>query len=141
MKNSFSISFASADTSDDLYYYMLDGADKNWIKAGTSATINYTLLPPGRYDFKFKCNEEIKTVLVVIIGVPFYLSSWFIILGCAAFVGIAYFLHTLSVKRLMAVEAIRQRVSRDLHDDIGSTLKHHQHPQYDGQDQNDGRPW
>jgi anti-sigma regulatory factor (Ser/Thr protein kinase) len=120
-KNSFTISFAAANTANNVYY-MLDGADKNWTRAHRSATINYTLLPPGRYDFKFKCNDQGKTALVIIIGVPFYLSSWFIILGCAAFVGIAYFLHTLSVKRLMAVEAVRQRVSRDLHDDIGSTL-------------------
>jgi len=123
-QNSFSISFAFVDSSDNASnYYMLDGADKNWIRAGKQATINYTLLPPGRYDFKLKCSQKTeRTLLGIIIKVPFYLSSWFIILGCALFVGLAYLLHTLSIKRLIAVEAIRQKVSRDLHDDIGSTL-------------------
>ena len=43
-ENSFSISFGSDLTrSDSGIYYKLDGADKDWIKAGKSATINYTL--------------------------------------------------------------------------------------------------
>jgi signal transduction histidine kinase len=123
-QNSFSISFASVDSANDsATYYILDGADKNWIEAAKQATINYTLLPPGRYDFKLKCDQQTeRTLLAIIIKVPFYLSSWFIILCCALFVGLAYLLHTLSIKRLLAVEAIRQKVSRDLHDDIGSTL-------------------
>jgi signal transduction histidine kinase len=123
-QNSFSISFA-ADTNrnDSAVYYKLEGADKDWIKAGKSATINYTLLPPGRYDFKMKCNgQNEKVALQIVIKLPFWLSSWFIILCCAVFIGIAYLLHTLSIRRLMAIEAIRQKVSRDLHDDIGSTL-------------------
>src|SRR5947207_1354606 len=41
-KNSFTISFATTDTAGNVYY-MLDGADKNWIGAQRSATINYTL--------------------------------------------------------------------------------------------------
>ena len=124
-ENSFSISFANSTTADTTAttYYKLDGADKDWIKEGKATTVNYTLLPPGRYDFKLKCNDgSEKPVLQIVIKLPFWLSSWFIILCCAAFIAIAYFLHTLSVKRLMAVEAIRQKVSRDLHDDIGSTL-------------------
>jgi two-component sensor histidine kinase len=129
-ENSFSISFAAVDTTagnDVIYYYKLDGADKQWIKAGRSATVNYTLLPPGRYDFKITCNTHDpgignKAALHIVIKIPFWLSWWFIILGCMAFVGVAYYLHTQRIKRLMEVEAIRQKVSRDLHDDIGSTL-------------------
>jgi len=123
-ENSFSISFYTADTLVDTPdYYMLEGADKNWIKVDRSATINYTLLHPGLYDFKTKCDQQNeKIALRIAIRVPFWLSSWFIILIGAAVIGIAYLLHTLSIKRLMAVEAIRRKVSRDLHDDIGSTL-------------------
>lgn len=123
-QNSFSISFASHLTQNNrVNYYKLEGADKNWITTGRQATINYTLLPPGRYDFKFRCAEQTeKSLLTIIIKVPFYLSSWFIIFGCTVFIGVAYWLHNLSIKRLLAVEAVRQKVSRDLHDDIGSTL-------------------
>jgi two-component sensor histidine kinase len=123
-ENSFSISFAAdAQGVDTGLYYKLDGADKDWIKGSTFATINYTLLPPGRYDFKLKCNgKQEQKALQIVINLPFWLHSWFIILCCALFIGIAYYLHSLSIKRLIAVEAIRQKVSRDLHDDIGSTL-------------------
>jgi hypothetical protein len=124
-QNSFSISFASSyeNENDSIVYYKLEGADKDWIPGRKSATINYTLLPPGRYDFKLKCGEHTeKTALEILVNIPFWLSTWFIILCCGLFIGIAYWLHLLSVRRLMAVETLRQKVSRDLHDDVGSTL-------------------
>ncbi len=124
-QNVITISFAFADTTikHDAVYYKLEGADKDWIKAGSTATVSYTLLPPGGYDFKLKCNEHIQTTaLRLLIKVPFWLSSWFIISCCATFIGGAYWLHSLSIKRILAVEAVRQKVSRDLHDDIGSAL-------------------
>jgi signal transduction histidine kinase len=124
-QNSFSISFASADqiTKDSSLFYKLNGADKNWIRAGRAATINYKLLPPGRYDFMLKCSKHKEmTALEIVVKIPFWLSTWFIILCCAIFIGFAYCLHVLSLKRLMALETLRQKVSRDLHDDVGSTL-------------------
>src|SRR4051812_49330109 len=86
-ESSFSISIAADTTrNDSAVYYMLDGADNDWIKAGKSATVNYTQLAPGRYDFKLKCNDQQEqTALEIVIKLPFWLSSWFIIICCVAF--------------------------------------------------------
>ena len=127
--NSFSIGFSAIDSNsnNEIIYYQLDGADHNWIKTNNTAIVNYTLLPPGRYSFKLRYVQKgsilyEKTALEININLPFYLSWWFILFCCAVIIGGAYFLHYLSIRRLMAVEAVRQKVSRDLHDDIGSTL-------------------
>ena len=43
-------------------------------------------------------------------------------LVCLLFTGTIYFFHRQSVNRILAVEVLRQKVARDLHDDMGSTL-------------------
>ena len=34
------------------YRYRIDGLDQDWIEAGPNATVTYTRLPPGRYEFQ-----------------------------------------------------------------------------------------
>lgn len=128
-RNTFSISFALVGLPDTLvYYYKLDGADNGWTQALKSQTVNYTLLPPGSYTFLVRAQNKKGTLvtpitkLPILIRIPFWLSWWFILLGCLLFTGIIYYFHRQSVNRILAIEAIRQKVARDLHDDMGSTL-------------------
>jgi signal transduction histidine kinase len=53
---------------------------------------------------------------------PFWRTKWFISLLLVIIALIAYSMHRLRLKRFFAVEKIRNRVARDLHDDMGSTL-------------------
>lgn len=130
-QNSLSIYFSSLSfrERDKLtYYYKLQGIDKNWIKDDRSYYVNYSLLPPGKYTFKVYC-ENIEglrsgkiTELPVYIKPQFWRTWWFrsFVLFIAAL--LMYEVHKLRVNRLLAVEALRNRVARDLHDDMGSTL-------------------
>ncbi|MCW3087258.1 MAG: hypothetical protein JWQ78_644, partial [Sediminibacterium sp.] len=130
-QNSFSIYFAALSYLQReklTYYYKMTGIDKDWVKADRSQYVNFSLLPPGNYTFSVYC-EDIDgtrskhiTGLHIYIKPPFWRTYWFI--SCLLFV-IAlfiYFIHSLRVKRLLAVEKLRNRVARDLHDDMGSTL-------------------
>jgi signal transduction histidine kinase len=110
------------------YYYMLEGADKDWIRSERNEFVSYSQLPPGQYTFKVYCenSEGIKSPMVTTfpfhITPPFYRTAWFIML-LVAFVGsLIYLIHRLRVNRLIAVQKLRLRVARDLHDDMGSTL-------------------
>jgi signal transduction histidine kinase/ligand-binding sensor domain-containing protein len=130
-KNSLSIYFASLSYTqrDKLtYYYKMEGIDKAWMAADRSYYVNYSSLPPGNYTFKIYCEtieglRSLKTTQIQInIKPPFWRTLWF--MSCLLFVValLIYAVHDLRVKRLLAVEALRNRVARDLHDDMGSTL-------------------
>jgi two-component sensor histidine kinase len=130
-QNTFSIYFSTLSYLDReklTYYYKMTGIDKEWIKAERQNVINYSLLPPGKYRFEVYC-ENIDgsrskniTSLGLYIKPPFYRTYWFIsLLILLVSMGI-YLVHRLRVNKLLAVEKLRTRVARDLHDDMGSTL-------------------
>ncbi|ULQ58008.1 histidine kinase [Flavihumibacter rivuli] len=130
-RNSITIEFASLSflQRDKLiYYYMLEGADKSWQRTEDRLAATYTLLPPGRYTFKVKCENEEGTpctgltTLNILITPPFYKTWWFISIILMALSGLVLFIHQLRINKLLAVEKVRTRVARDLHDDMGSTL-------------------
>ena len=128
-QSSFSVGYKLVESpSTTTYYYRLEGRDKNWTKAKPADVINYVTLPPGKYNFEIRCESSDATVkreyiaLRIDINLPFWLSGWFILLCFIIFVAIVYYLHSEQIKRLTAVERVRQKVSQGLHDDIGSTL-------------------
>ncbi|MES2645925.1 MAG: two-component regulator propeller domain-containing protein [Bacteroidota bacterium] len=130
-QNSFSIYFASLSFKqrDKLtYYYKMEGIDKTYIKADRSYYVNYSLLPPGKYTFNIYC-ENIEgiaspkiTSLNIYIRPPFWRTWWFLSSLLFLIAIIIYVIHELRLNKLLAVENLRHRVARDLHDDMGSTL-------------------
>lgn len=130
-ENSLSIYFASLSfrQRDKLtYYYKMEGIDKTWVKADRSYFANYSLLPPGKYTFKIYC-ENIEgwrsrntTELSIFIKPEFWRTWWFVSTLLFVISVIIYEIHELRVNKLLAVESLRSRVARDLHDDMGSTL-------------------
>lgn len=131
VQNSFSIYFSAlsyVQREKLTYYYRMSGVDKDWIKADRQNIINYSLLPPGKYTFSVYC-EDIDgtrskhiTEMEIYIKPPFWRTYWFMSLLLLAITWGAYMVHRLRVNKLLAVEKLRNRVARDLHDDMGSTL-------------------
>lgn len=130
--NSVSISFASLSylQGDKLvYYYKMEGLEDNW-RMITSGTLRatYSYLPPGHYIFKVRA-ENINgissasvTAFKLYIKPPFWRNYWFVCTVLFFIAILIYTLHKMRVNKLLAVEKIRNRVARDLHDDMGSTL-------------------
>ncbi|HVF96898.1 MAG TPA: two-component regulator propeller domain-containing protein [Flavisolibacter sp.] len=130
-QNSFAIYFSSLSFQqrDRLtYFFKMEGIDKDWQAADGVYFQNYSLLPPGSYTFKvYAVNVEgVRSVgtteVRIVVKPPFYRSKWFISTAVVLILLVIYFLHRERVNRLLAVEKIRNRVARDLHDDMGSTL-------------------
>lgn len=128
---SFSIYFSSLSYQqrDRLtYFFKMEGIDKEWQAAEGVNYQNYSLLPPGDYTFKvYAVNVEgIRsagtTEMHIVIRPPFFRTKWFLSALLFLVILVIYFLHRERVNRLLAVEKIRNRVARDLHDDMGSTL-------------------
>lgn len=130
-ENSFSIYFSSLsyrNRGQFTYFYKLEGADKNWIKVDGLPSAQYRLLPPGKYTFHVKVENldgvpaEKITTLKILVKPHFWQTGWFISSLLVIIALIFYTMHRLRLNKLLAVEKIRERVSRDLHDDMGSTL-------------------
>ncbi|HEY0274322.1 MAG TPA: triple tyrosine motif-containing protein, partial [Chitinophaga sp.] len=119
--------------------YMLEGADEDWVEAGTFKMARYTNLRPGTYVFKVRAsnNDDIwsgtSTSLEIVIRVPFWQTLWFRFLLLLLLLGIAYYFSTLyldykirheklKLEKEQAVDQERARISSDMHDDLGSGL-------------------
>lgn len=110
------------------FYYKLSGIDADWVRADRQNFVNYPLLPPGPYTFSVYCEniEGLRSPAIthfkIYIKPPFWKTYWFASTVLFVLLLVIYLLHRTRVNRLMAVEQIRTRVARDLHDDMGSTL-------------------
>jgi ligand-binding sensor domain-containing protein/two-component sensor histidine kinase len=129
-QNFFSIEFSAPEyTGENVSYaYMLEGADKSWIRVSKHNSANYSNLAGGKYRFKVKASNwkdndlsNYKSILIVI-NPPFWLTWWFFLLIIFIVSSIAYFLYQYRVNNLLEQQAIRNSIAQDLHDQIGSTL-------------------
>jgi signal transduction histidine kinase len=127
----FSFEYSALDFTvpeKNQYLYKLEGYDKNWITAGTRRYASYTHLDAGEYVFRVKgsnsdgiWNEEGISVFMTILP-PFWERWWFQALALAASLGLIYTIYRYRINKLLAVERTRNRIARDLHDDVSATL-------------------
>ncbi|MGN7824251.1 sensor histidine kinase [Chitinophaga sp. 22536] len=127
-QNLITIDFSSFNYDNNFHIvYKLEGLDQQWkTTAGNQAVYSY--LPPGSYTLLLKsenpegyANGRI-TRLPIRVHPPFWRTWWFNGLLAIIAGAVVYGLHTLRIKRLLAIEKVRTKLARDLHDDIGSSL-------------------
>ena len=121
------------------FRYRLEGADADWIQAGTRRFAHYNFLPPGDYRFHvIACNSdgvwnEAGSVLAVKILPHVYETWWFRVLAGLVVLGVVAgtVRHTATrrlhrkmeqLERQQAVERERARIAKDIHDDLGASL-------------------
>ncbi len=129
-KNSVSFNYTVLDylSPETMNYeYMLEGYDEQWIHAGNRQYTAYTNLPPGDYVFKVKPSENIvidatPAVLGISISAPFWLEWWFFISIFLFLSGALYAFYRYRINQLLEVQRVKNNISADLHDDIGSRL-------------------
>ena len=131
------LSFVASDNVQ--FRYQLEGLDKNWMDAGTARAASYTHPPPGHYRFKvIACNNDgiwnkVGDSLSVVFEPYFWQTLWFRLtmilssfgISCGLVVLVLRRRHRTEVERLkhqQALELERNRIARDLHDDLGVGL-------------------
>lgn len=129
--NNFIFKWTVTDYSNPLnnrYSYKLEGIDKDWRLAGREGKIEFANLSSGDYTLLLKAENSNGVgadkilKLKFAIKPPFWNTWWFIVLIALAIGVFFYSLFRYRINQLKKIENLRNRISLNLHDDIGSTL-------------------
>ncbi|XWN36718.1 MAG: triple tyrosine motif-containing protein [Balneola sp.] len=141
-QNFLSFDFAALDfenPAENRFAYKMEGVDDDWVYSENRNFAGYPNLQPGDYTFMVKAANndglwnETGTSLNIRITPPWWQTLWFrLISGILLFTGVVLGVRYFSQKRLreqirkMEIENKlrneRERISRDLHDHVGSQL-------------------
>jgi len=125
------------------FRYKLEGADHDWVEAGTRRTAYFSHVSPGEYTFKVIAansdgvwNESGAQLKVMVIP-PFYRTWWFMTLALLGVAGLIWATFRYRVTQLQrrhqqqqafsrqliaSQEAERKRIAAELHDSLGQRL-------------------
>jgi ligand-binding sensor domain-containing protein/signal transduction histidine kinase len=121
------------------FRYRLTGFDPDWVRADTKRTAHYGPLPPGQYRFEVAaCNNNgvwnPQTASVALTVLPqFWQTWWFQLLTVTSIIGVTIGTVRFTVTRRLqkkmealqqqrAIERERERIAKDIHDDLGAGL-------------------
>lgn len=132
-QNNISFSVTSIDFYSGLnknYYYRIifNGDSSEWKSNNRLKKFSFLNIAPGTYRIDVKSTNALNLWSVNTASVtfeivkPWYNQWWFYVL-CTCSIGIGlYLLYHNRIRQIKKIESIRNKLGRDLHDDIGSTL-------------------
>jgi ligand-binding sensor domain-containing protein/two-component sensor histidine kinase len=130
-QNYFSLDYVALSYTQprlNQYAYKMAGLDKKWNMAGPRRYVSYANLDEGTYTFYVKaCNNEgvwnnIPAKLILVISPPFWHRWWFYSLCAILLLSAVFFIYQYNMNQFRVRLLLRDKIARDLHDDIGSTL-------------------
>ena len=141
-ENFLSFTFAALDfenPKENGFAYKMEGVDKDWVYSANRNYTGYPNLQPGSYTFSVKASNSdgvwnnVGKSVGIIISPPWWQTLWFrVISGISFLAAVILGVRYISQRRLreqirkMEVENKlrneRERISRDLHDHVGSQL-------------------
>ena len=151
-QNYFSFEFSCLsfyNPAKNQYAYKLEGVDKDWIYSGSRSDVSYNNIDPGTYTFIVKGTNndgvwnEKGAFISITINPPWWRTWWAYTLFTLLFAALIYALFRYRLNKIRMKHEIvlqqhkasqleienrqvllyeRLRISREMHDDIGSTL-------------------
>ncbi len=110
------------------YYYMLEGADREWIRTDYPYEAIYNFLAPGRYTFKVKTenpdgisSNEI-TSIKIIVRPPFWNTWWFYGLMILLIITVLYLIDRERLNKRRSIQQMRRDIASNLHLEVNETL-------------------
>jgi len=118
---------SSSGTDGIEYSYQLEGLGSLWSIASSNDFVSFVKLPPGKYVFKVKAqlpntNWSEPAVFSFEIKKAFWQTWWFYFLAVLFLVTGIYVLFRYRLMQKIKLFEMRNRISQDLHDDIGASM-------------------
>ena len=123
---SFSVLSFYNRNADTLQYKLNDKS--NWINIASDAEILFQGLRPAVYHLYMRMKKGDnyfygeQRVFTLEITAVWYQQWWFTLLSIAMLIAIVYFISRIRVRQKLKIFEVRDRISRDLHDEVGATL-------------------
>lgn len=110
------------------FRWRLTGGDNPLNGGGLERGVSFNHLRPGRYEFHVTaCNNdgvwnETGATLAFIVLPHFWQTWWFKFLVLSGVMAVLGLIYSIRIARLRALERLRLRLARDLHDEVGANL-------------------
>lgn len=113
--------------SNPLVRYRLKGVNKDW-RYTRAPEISYHSLKPGKYQLEVQIGiisnqwSDAEFSKYIIILPLWYQTAWFKILAAILLMAICRYIYQFRKRQLEKVKVERERISRDMHDNIGAGI-------------------
>lgn len=110
------------------YKCIIEGVDNPGADAKNRQYVSYPNLPAGKYVCRLTTANSLaiwndsEVSVLVNINPPFWDTWYFKLFAFVACASSIYIMHLAKVKRILGLAKARERVSRDLHNEMGSNL-------------------
>ena len=111
-----------------IYYYTLEGLDKEWTRTDEPIEVVYNHLEPGEYTFRVKSGNadgmmnEAEVILPITVRPPFWKTWWFYSLIGLLIITVLYLLDKERMDRIRSMQQMRRQIRRSLADEVSTTL-------------------
>lgn len=108
--------------------FKLLGIQSGWIDNGTVENITFSNLTPKKYQLAIQLGDGMgnwseQSLIVPFEIIPYFYQTWWFQLILAGIVGIImYGVYLYRIQQIKAIYLVRNRISADLHDEVGATI-------------------